>query len=116
MVVYRAFASLSIILALHKGGWTKMRGGNIVAVLVGSVMALVGAIGVFTALATPPSGNPEANFTFAGVLFAAGTIVAPGDSDEGTALLPLPGAAFFDANTSGFYEFGEPVYVDDLIV
>jgi hypothetical protein len=58
----------------QKGGF-RMRGRKLLAVLAG-VSLLLGGIGVFTALATPPSGNQEADFNFTG---PAQTYVQPGD-------------------------------------
>jgi len=50
-------------LITQKGGFS-MRGRKLWAVWGGVAVLLVGAIGVFTALATPPSGNTEADFAF----------------------------------------------------
>jgi hypothetical protein len=58
----------------QKGGF-RMRGRKLLAVLAG-VSLLLGGIGVFTALATPPSGNQEADFNFIG---PPQTYVQPGD-------------------------------------
>jgi hypothetical protein len=58
----------------QKGGF-RMRGRKLLAVLAG-VYLLLGGIGVFTALATPPSGNQEADFNFIG---PPQTYVQPGD-------------------------------------
>jgi hypothetical protein len=58
----------------QKGGF-RMRGRKLLAVLAG-VSLLLGGIGVFMALATPPSGNQEADFNFTG---PAQTYVQPGE-------------------------------------
>jgi hypothetical protein len=58
----------------QKGGF-RMRGRKLLAVLAG-VSLLLGGIGVFTALATPPSGNQEADFNF---IVSLPTYVQPGD-------------------------------------
>jgi hypothetical protein len=57
----------------QKGGF-RMRGRKLLAVLAG-VSLLLGGIGVFTALATPPSGNQEADFNF---IVSLPTYVQPG--------------------------------------
>jgi hypothetical protein len=58
----------------QKGGF-RMRGRKLLAVLAG-VSLLLGGIGVFMALATPPSGNQEADFNF---IVSLPTYVQPGD-------------------------------------
>jgi hypothetical protein len=92
----------------QKGGF-RMRGRKLLAVLAG-VSLLLGGIGVFTALATPPSGNQEADFNF-GASLAGGSTVAGGDFDVGKSLAPVPATVTFrDANGNGVFNVGEPLY------
>jgi hypothetical protein len=80
-------ASVSERMNIQKGGFS-MRGRKFLTVLVGVAM-LVGAIGVFTTLATPPSGNQEADFNFVG---PATTYVNPGDFDVLSDIVVTDGA------------------------
>jgi hypothetical protein len=72
-----------------------MRGRKLLAVLAG-VSLLLGGIGVFTALATTPSGNQEADFNFGASLVGGRTVAGP-DFDAGTSLAPV--TAFSHSST-----------------
>ncbi len=102
----------SDLIHTQKGGFS-MRGRKLWAVWGGVAVLLVGAIGVFTALATPPSGNAEADFNF---VAPGTTTVGPTDPDilapltAFDSVAPVPIERFVDFDASGNYTPGEPIY------
>ncbi len=88
-----------------------MRGRKFLA--VGASLALLLALALGMTASGAATGPAEASFAFAGGGFPAGSMVAVGDADVGTALVAFPATDLFvDADGTGNYSPGEAIYRD----